>query len=1421
MDVPRPHALGRSLAIASLLLLVAFAGLVSVAPPVAAATFYVAGPISGNTLWSAGNTYVMYRNVTVVPGVTLTIQGGATVRADPFVRLYVRGTLTAAGTPFQPVSFINNGSAVSVPWRGIQFNASSAGSVSRSSFTRVEQAVHAISSSPSISDNTIDQAFVGVRLEGSSSVVSGNRINFTNTGIQVGPGGDPILSSNTITNLTGNPALGIYAASANSLGVFSNWIQAVVASDGRTPGVPGGRGTDGGFAVGILVNGTTSLTAFANTITQVVGGRGGTGAASATGAGGNGGDGGSVAGIITFGTPAVDIEFNRINNLVAGHGGSGGGSSGAGTPGGNGGNGGTAAGMEAFTSATSARWFGNWITNVTAGSAGDGATSANTGSVGNGGFGGDGYGLLAGAAMNGNVSSNAVQTVRAGHGGNSSNGARGSAGGRGGQAAGFWTLGVDGSGSILSNFVVSLTGGNGGAGRSPAGAGGNATGLLAVGNGNPFNSTMIQGNVVAGLAGGIGGTGTFAGAGGGVVTGVGAIHVQLDSSSNTIDTLTGGKGGDAFILANPAGRGGDSTGMVAGLLPSARSSADTIRTITKGAPGSGSGSPISFGVGLYAVGNTTVRTRITITNGTLTAIGDIEIHADNYAQATTVNTPFSPAKIAVATASNLTVRNFLAVAVTWPNNITPVNGASILVADDGITVWNVSPPTGLAQWLLVTDRVYIGSATFVYNNTTSISVSYGSYGFWNNPRFVDMASSHTESFGMIDKTAPTSSASPLPPYENSLTFAIDYTSVDGNGTGVRNVTLWYRYDTGSWTKGPTQNVPGVPSFSFTATADGAYQFYTIATDLAGNAELPPPGSPAANDTWTIVDTLRPGSHVNPLPPYETTLSFLVSWAPDSGVTDIFSYTIQYNSGAGWRDWLVGTHGTSGTFTAASQGVHAFRSIAVDNAGNAEVGPAGNDTWTIVDTFPPASRVLPLPTYETSLTFLVTWGPQFDTFDIASFRIEVKDNNGAWANWIPSTGASFASFTGVDGHTYQFRSFATDVAGNQETGAPPTNDTWTNVDVTPPDSAVTQLPGYVNTLQFSIAWGPVAGTTDVASYTVQFKDGTGPWTDVSGYTGTILTSGTFSAGQDGHAYAFRTIARDRAGNTEVAPAGNDTWTIVDTRPPSVTDTRPIGANTNVTPWIVVTFSEPMDRTSVQQAFTITPAIDGAYQWSADSTTVTFVPRPLLGGTQYTVIVGSNAQDAAGNRMVQQRAFQFVTGSTFSFGDFWWIFLLVGGGVAGGLFMIMRRRAGRPASPAVAPQKQTDAIVEDVFLLNHRDGVLIKHETRRLRPDVDTDILSGMLTAVQQFVKDALRGDDYAELNEMTVGHMHILIGRGKWLVLAARIEGAGSEMWTAQIERCIKDMEDHHWDQLEDWNGDMALSRVLTPYIKKLIQGGYV
>src|SRR5207245_6457154 len=346
------------------------------------------------------------------------------------------------------------------------------------------------------------------------------------------------------------------------------------------------------------------------------------------------------------------------------------------------------------------------------------------------------------------------------------------------------------------------------------------------------------------------------------------------------------------------------------------------------------------------------------------------------------------------------------------------------------------------------DRSYVNSAVPT-DNVTQVSVMYPPYAFTNDPRSVNMGTSHTESFGMVDKDAPTSAASPLPTYENTLTFWVSYSASDGNGTGVANITLWYR-TAGSaiWIQYSVQPGGNFGFFSFTASADGVYEFATMAEDQAGNKEV----RPAANDTWTTVDTVRPGSHVNALSQYQNRSSFTVSWGPDVGVTDIVSYTIQYNAGAaGWTNWLVGTTATSGTFTAAGQGLYAFRSIATDAAGNVEVPPAGNDTWTTVDTVAPSSHTLPLPTCDQSLGVIVTWGPQFDTLDIASYRIQSRDNGGAWTNWIASTGTTSAVFTGQDGHTYEFRSMATDRAGNVETPPlrPNVNDARTITQVSQP------------------------------------------------------------------------------------------------------------------------------------------------------------------------------------------------------------------------------------------------------------------------------------------------------------------------------------------------------------------------------------
>ncbi len=1428
-----PSAL-RSIALVLLLLAAAWGALLLVAPSVAATT-YVRGLITTDTVWGDNDTtYVVMRDVTVRAPATLTIRPGTTVKFDPLTHLFVEGSLVADGTSGKLITFGANNTASASPWTGVQFNASSSGSVSWSTFDRADRAVTALSSSPSLHDNTIIQAGIGfalvssssdvthntirrttafgIYLNASSGTVDGNAINGTAVAIDVEQPSTPTITGNTITNVSGAFSVGILVSGATA-DVSSNVITGVQGARGGNAIVPGADGRDGAIALGIYVTGAPSASIVGNTIDTIVGGRGGDGAANAGGSAGRGGNGGPAAGIVVAATPDAFVQGNTVTGVSGGRGGTGGGSATT-NVGGRGGDAGTAIGVEIAFADVAGRVDQNQITAATGGVGGPGGHGLVT--DGNGGIGGDAYGVFLISVAQSTATSNTIQVLRGGLGGNtSSNGAGNGLGAPGGGVTGIEALSVIQSAVVDSNTISTLTGGDGGRGVR-GGHGGNATTAIALGNNDgAFNATTLTSNDVQAVTGGTGGIGGKFGGNGGSAVGLAPILVTPTLVLNSITTLQGGRGGDA-VDGNDGGRGGDAIGIIGGFVANGWSSGDSISGITKGGVGAGPPAQISYADGVYILGNATFTSRLTIENGTFSSVGSYDFYVDNYTEAVALNTPF--ATHSVQAAGNLTVRNFLEVDVFWPNGLTPVAGAHILVDDNGSPIWDASTASGMQPWILVTDRRYINSNTATDNSTT-VKVSYASYGFQTNPRGVDMGTSHSEGFVMIDQDAPTSAASALPPYENSWTFFVGYSASDGNGTGVASVTLWYR--TGgsvTWTSYATQS-GNIGQFSFTATADGTYEFATTAVDVAGNAEA----TPGANDTWTIVDTIRPGSHVDALPAYETSSSFVVSWSPDPVVTDIATYTIQYFTGGGWVNWLVNTPSRSGTFNAGGQGVYAFRSIATDDAGNVEVPPAGNDTWTIVDTVRPFSHTRELSPYQTSTSFVVVWEPQLDTTDIATYEIDVRDNGGGWTIWIASTTAISATFvTGVDGHTYEFRSLATDRAGNRELPQSG-NDSWTIVDMTPPDSSMIALPGYENVLQFTISWGPVAGTSDIAAYRVQSKDGAGTWTDLAGYTDTTATSASF-VGVDAHVYAFRTIARDRAGNVEPTPAGNDTWTIVDVVNPYVTATEPIGANTNTTPLIQVTFSEPMDQSSVQQAFQITPDINGGFSWSADSRVMTFTPaRELQAGTPYFVVIDMRAKDLAGNSILQPKSFGFTTAAaTLTLSDFWWVLLIVGAVAGATLFLVMRRRtasASKP-TPAASAKKGSEAILEDVFLLYHRDGLLIKHETRRLRPDIDTDILSGMLTAVQAFVKDALRGDDSGDLNEMTVGHMHILIGRGKWLVLAARIEGDGSESWTDQIQRCIQDMEDHHWDQLEDWDGDMVLAGVLSPYVKKLIRGEY-
>src|SRR2546426_82998 len=404
MHAHPPRFSMRSVAVV-LVLLGSVGAVLLVTAPTASATVYFRGIISVPTTWGGGaeTNYVATGPITIRPSGSLTIMPGTTVRFEPGVHLFVEGRLTADGTSAKAITFTANNTASPFPWGGIQFNASSSGSVSWSTFDRVDRALTATDSSPDVTRNTVLQAGggfafvrsssfvysntiqraanVGVYANASDVQIAYNSINGTAVGIQIEQPSFPTVSGNTITNVSSGFAMGIIVTAGASASIDGNTIRGVRGSSGAPGAVPGAPGRDGAFGAGIYVSGAPSASLTSNTIDSVVGGNGGPGGNGAT-TNGNGGVGGDADGLFLISASNADASGNSVRTIRGGTGGNG---AAAGGGSGNGATGGSANGIAVFFVPGSATVHANTFTTLTGGDGGRGVR---------GGYGGNATGVV-------------------------------------------------------------------------------------------------------------------------------------------------------------------------------------------------------------------------------------------------------------------------------------------------------------------------------------------------------------------------------------------------------------------------------------------------------------------------------------------------------------------------------------------------------------------------------------------------------------------------------------------------------------------------------------------------------------------------------------------------------------------------------------------------------------------------------------------------------------------------------------------------------------------------------------------------------------------------------------------------------------------------------------------------------------------
>lgn len=128
------------------------------------------------------------------------------------------------------------------------------------------------------------------------------------------------------------------------------------------------------------------------------------------------------------------------------------------------------------------------------------------------------------------------------------------------------------------------------------------------------------------------------------------------------------------------------------------------------------------------------------------------------------------------------------------------------------------------------------------------------------------------------------------------------------------------------------------------------------------------------------------------------------------------------------------------------------------------------------------------------------------------------------------------------------------------------------------------------------------------------------------------------------------------------------------------------------------------------------------------------------------------------------------------------------------------------------------LEELFLIQHDSGLLLAHHRASQEDSGDSDLISGMLTAIRDFARDSLGdGDDSQELREIEFGDERIIIQSGQYVYAAAVIKGIESTGFHARLQELVSELHIQHKPQLRDYRGDPATLPNLAPQLQTFAQ----
>jgi OOP family OmpA-OmpF porin len=126
------------------------------------------------------------------------------------------------------------------------------------------------------------------------------------------------------------------------------------------------------------------------------------------------------------------------------------------------------------------------------------------------------------------------------------------------------------------------------------------------------------------------------------------------------------------------------------------------------------------------------------------------------------------------------------------------------------------------------------------------------------------------------------------------------------------------------------------------------------------------------------------------------------------------------------------------------------------------------------------------------------------------------------------------------------------------------------------------------------------------------------------------------------------------------------------------------------------------------------------------------------------------------------------------------------------------------------------IRQVFLIHRRSGLLLQSAWRDRNTAADGDMVSAMLTAIQDFVHDSFSSAREERLHSIRVGSMAVWIEQGRHAILAGVIEGEPTEEMKPVFREALDRIHRDFSGQLSSFEGDTAAFGPARLYLESCI-----